>query len=147
MFGKVLNMNLLPLLTAMMTVESGGDDTKINRKEQAYGCLQIRQPVIDDVNSEIFHFRQGNIVNVPTCMLPLHYVSLEQVLERHCAINVAEVYLTRWGDIYKRRTNKEPTYEVYVRIWVGGPDGWIRESTLKYWNKVKAELKKNGEEI
>ena len=36
----------------------------------------------------------------------------------------------------------KPTYEVYARIWNGGPDGWKKRSTLKYWKKVKKELKK-----
>ncbi len=33
-------------------------------------------------------------------------------------------------------------FEVLARIHNGGPDGWKKESTLPYWEKVKAELYK-----
>ena len=40
------------------------------------------------------------------------------------------------------RTGKIFTDEIGARIWNGGPNGWKKESTKKYWKKVIAHLKK-----
>ena len=53
-------------------------------------------------------------------------------------------YLAYYGEEYRHRTGNLPTYEVLARIHNGGPNGWRKPSTLKYWAKVKRELEKKG---
>jgi len=36
--------------------------------------------------------------------------------------------------------------EAVARIWNGGPNGWKRASTLPYWKKVSAVLKRNSKD-
>lgn len=55
--------------------------------------------------------------------------------------DIALLYLTYWGHHYKEVTGKCPTAETYARIWNGGPDGWKKRSTVKYWKKVKKEIR------
>jgi len=51
---------------------------------------------------------------------------------------VVIAYLGRYSHRYEEITGKEPTMEVMARMHNGGPDGWKKESTLKYWHKIKA---------
>jgi hypothetical protein len=60
--------------------------------------------------------------------------------DREKAEAVAVAYLTRWGKHYERRTGRKATLEVLARIWNGGPRGWQKMATGKYWAKVKAVL-------
>ena len=39
------------------------------------------------------------------------------------------------------RLGHEPTLEDLARIHNGGPNGWRKESTKKYWKKIEKELK------
>ena len=53
---------------------------------------------------------------------------------------VARTYLEYCGKRYELETRHEATPEVLARCWNGGPHGWKKKSTLKYWAKVKARL-------
>jgi len=53
---------------------------------------------------------------------------------------LVRAYLLHYGKRYKRLTGKEPSYEIYCRIHNGGPDGWRKKSTLKYWAKCRKVL-------
>ena len=37
----------------------------------------------------------------------------------------------------EKRLGRKPTNEDMARIWNGGPNGYKKTSTIKYWNKVK----------
>jgi len=114
------------LLAALIQVESGGvpqiGDQHL--KNKAYGVLQVRQPCLDDVNE------------MHNMSLTLEDCHGSESISRWVCVN----YLTRWGEHYSKTTDKEPTMEVLARIWVGGPSGYRRQSTEKYWEKVKKEL-------
>ena len=59
----------------------------------------------------------------------------EQMRNLGLARYVCLRYLQHWGGHYKITTGKEPTLEVYCRIWNGGPNGWKRKATVKYWER------------
>jgi hypothetical protein len=113
------------LIQALITVESNGNDNAhgdLHLKAQAYGCLQIRQPVCDDVNRK----------------LGTHYQAEEMLGQRELSVKICKIYI----DIYAtaKRLGHEPTNEDMARIWNGGPQGWKRSSTVAYWEKVRAKL-------
>lgn len=115
------------LATAQIEVESGGDgyDKAIGDKKlanPAYGCLQIREPCIKDVN-EAFgtNYRAKDCLN-----------------NRKLSLWVHARYMELWAT--KKQIGREPTDEDRARIWRGGPDGWKKASTLEYWEKVKKAL-------
>ena len=56
------------------------------------------------------------------------------------AHRIVILYLTYWGRAYTRRTGKPVTYEVLARIHNGGPNGWRKQATIKYWHKVRKYL-------
>jgi len=109
---------LLILLTALRAVESSNGVTSKNQ-------LQIREICVMDVNR----------------IYGTSY-TMHDVYDRARAHEIAELYLTYWGNRYEEKTGSKPGYEVYARMWNGGPDGWRKKATLRYWAKVRKELLK-----
>jgi hypothetical protein len=125
-------MNTIKLLLAMMIVESGGpngNDYAFNEAEQARGALQIRPIFVEDVN-RIYH----------------SHFTLEDCYDRKKSIRMVQLYWSHYAT--KDRLGHEPTWEDLARIHNGGGgNGWKKESTKPYWEKVKKELIKMGVEL
>lgn len=68
--------------------------------------------------------------------------TMHDVYDYHVSKDIAVLYLSYWGEEYQRTQHKKPSFEVLARIWNGGPNGWKKHSTVKYWKKVSAEMKK-----
>jgi len=112
------------LISALIQVESKGNDLAVGDKGKAVGCLQIWNIVIKDVN-RVYH---------------TSYKAADR-WDRDKSIQICRKYLAYWGKHYEKVTGKKCTLEVLARIWNGGPKGYTKDSTIKYWNKVKKELK------
>jgi soluble lytic murein transglycosylase-like protein len=106
------------LIAAMMQVESAGATNAVGLAGEA-GPLQIRPCVLRDVA------RLGT------------KLTMDDVRDPMWAEYACRVYLRYWGNRYEQRTGLEPTPEVLARIWNGGPNGWRKPATLKYWRKVR----------
>jgi hypothetical protein len=131
MFGS--SNELDPLLAAQINVESGGDDNAegdLGLTDHAYGCLQIRQGVVDQVNAK----------------LGTHYRSQDCLGNRNLSVKIWTTYWTIFPELV--------TNEDKAKAWNGGP-GWKRIYNLvnksvaqqhycdaidAYWEKVKAKL-------
>lgn len=103
--------------------ESGGNDRAIgDRKlrDKAYGPLQIRQPVITDVN------RRYGTKYRPEQMLGNRALSIE-VAKKYWAIYATE-----------KRLGRPVTAVDRAGIWNGGPNGWKSSATAKYRRDFKA---------
>ena len=110
---------------AMRRGEAGGNGAAMGNKnlsEPAYGPLQIRQPVCDDVNA----------------YYGTNYTAKMMQSNRTLSIKVFWLYLKIYTT--KKRLGREPTDEDRARIWNGGPNGWKRDSTKSYWKKVQKVL-------
>lgn len=113
------------LIDALIQVESGGDDNAIgdlNLEHKAYGCLQIRKPYVDDVNE-----RFGTNYKAEDCLG-----------NRNLSIWIFQRYMERYATA--KRLGHVPTDEDVARIHNGGPNGYKKDSTKKYWEKVKVQL-------
>lgn len=109
-------MNLTNLITALIAVESSGNDLAIGDGGKAIGPLQIHKAVVLDVNRITgSHYRHQDMTN------------------RVAARAVCEAYLKHYG--------KGATTEQLARRWNGGPKGDTKTSTEAYWAKVKKHLK------
>jgi hypothetical protein len=109
-------MNLSNLITALIIVESSGNDQAIGDNGRALGPLQIHRGVVLDVNRITGNnYRHSEMTN------------------RAQARAVCEAYLKHWG--------KGKTTEEQARIWNGGPTGDRKASTVAYWAKVKKAIK------
>ncbi len=113
------------LLRALRVVESKGNPQVVgdrHLRQWAYGDLQVRQPCVDDVNA-----RYGTKYRAVDCLG-------NPALSAEICAKYINLYATQ--QVLGRR----PTLEDMARIWNGGPTGWKKTSTRKYWTKVKAEL-------
>ena len=87
------------------------------------GPLQLKRIYVDDCNRIIGETKFSYTMRerMPTCRSMIfiywdHYATPE-------------------------RLGHEPTLEDLARIHNGGPNGWRKESTKKYWKKIEKELK------
>ena len=105
------------LITALIAVESSGNDLAIGDGGKAIGPLQIHRAVVTAVNRITgSHYRHSEMTN------------------RAQARAVCEVYLKHWG--------KGCTTEQLARKWNGGgPSGDKKTATEGYWRKVQKHLK------
>ena len=106
-------------LSAIIHVESSHNDSAHHKGENAVGCLQIRQCMVDDVNRILR--RQKSTKRY----------SYDDRWFRFKSIEMFDVYCKHYG---------LTTSEEIARCWNGGPRGMQNEMTAKYWKKVKNQL-------
>ena len=107
------------LVEAIIYVESRGDVNAHNISENAVGCLQIRPILVREVNRLL---AKNDILKVYT------------LNDRWSKVKSIEMF-----NVIKEHTTN-PTNEKLARNWNGGPNGYKKPSTLKYWYKVKQHL-------
>lgn len=123
---QVDRYTMADLLDAIAVVESNCEFDAVGDNGEAIGIYQIHKIYVDDVNRILKGTR-----------IPKYS------------------YADRWNPFYSRLMVK--TYllhygegkgiEAMARIHNGGPDGWKKESTKPYWEKVKAVLQAQYEGI
>ena len=121
---KAVHKIILMLIPALIAVESGGNWNAIGDNGRARGALQIHRACWQDGCEELgvqWDYETG--AHDPTK-----------------AKAVCKAYLTRYGRAYERRTGRKATPEVLARIWNGGPTGYKKKATERYWRKVKTRL-------
>lgn len=105
------------LISALIVVESSGNDLAIGDGGRAIGPLQIHKAVVLDVNRITgSHYRHQDMTN------------------RAQARAVCEAYLRHYG--------RGKSLEQQARIWNGGPTGDRKTATEAYWAKVQAQMMK-----
>ena len=114
-------ISFLTLFLAIALAETNNQDTIVNWEKHAYGCVQIRQCVIDDVNNH-YHLQYR----------------LVEALDREVAKQIMVHYLMIYAT--EARLHHPPTYQDCARIWRGGPNGYRKNWTLLYWHRVQSRL-------
>ena len=112
-------IEFMNVLNAIMQVESSGRDDAYNASEDAVGCLQIRQTMVNDVNRILK--RQGS---------DLQY-GYEDRWCRTKSIEMFNIFCEYYG---------LTSAEEMARCWNGGPRGINNPATVGYWNKVQDYL-------
>ena len=109
--------NLSNLITALIAVESSGNDMAVGDNGRALGPLQIHRAVVLDVNK----------------FTGSHY-QWQQMTNRAQARAVCQAYLEHYG--------RGKSLEEQARIWNAGPQGHKKKTaTQAYWLKVQRNLK------
>ena len=114
-----IQVNGKSLLSSIMYVESSYNDSAYNASEDAVGCLQIRQTMVDDINRILK--RKGSTKR---------YTYLDR-WDRYKSIEMFEIYCEYYG---------LDSAEKVARCWNGGPRGINNPATVRYWNKVQDHL-------
>jgi len=115
---KIKEVTRIPhlVVNGMIQVESNGNDSAHNLSEDAVGCLQIRPIMVREVNrilkiqGEDYRFK------------------MKDRWDRKKSLEMFWV----WKDYH----HPNSTNEVIARNWNGGPNGYKKKSTEKYWEKV-----------
>ena len=119
----ILHADDKAFIQALIMVESNDKDKVVGDSGNAYGCLQIHEKTVKDINRlQSLEFSHNDMFN------------------RIYAIYACYIYLMYWGDNYFVETGRKPSYETLARIWNGGPEGYKSEKTNYYWQKVKGNL-------
>lgn len=108
------------LVKALIQVESSGRDHAHNVSEDAVGCLQIRPIMVREVN-RILRKHGGTF-----------RFELEDRWDREQSLEMFHI----WREYHHPNSDDE----TISRCWNGGPSGYEKESTLRYWRKVKNKL-------
>ena len=104
------------LISALIIVESSGNDLAIGDNGRALGPLQIHRAVVLDVNRITgSHYRWESMTN------------------RVQARAVCAAYLTHYG--------RGATTEQLARRWNGGPTGDRKTATVAYWRRIQKVIK------
>jgi len=67
--------------------------------------------------------------------------------DRRTSERMMMIYWQYWGEHYQQKAHEPVTYEVLARIHNGGPLGWKKRATVRYWQLVKdamADAEKGG---
>ena len=107
------------LLSALMFVESGFDDSAYAKGEDAVGVLQIRKTMVDDVNRILKRQKKD------------YRFTYNDRWSRNKSIQMFDIYCKHYG---------LTTAEEIARCWNGGPRGMDNEMTAGYWKKVKSKI-------
>ena len=123
--------NFEDLLDAIEWVESRGDANAVGDNGKAIGSFQLHKIYVDDVN-RISRLRHIDKYSYPSQWKYYHRES------RPCSRTMVREYLKYYAT--KERIGRSPTLEDMARIHNGGPAGWRKKSTKKYWLKVKNRM-------
>lgn len=117
------------LLNAIKNVESSGNSSAVGDNGKAVGAYQIHKVYVDDVNK---------ILKNKGFKTRFTY---SDRFNAHKSRVMTCIYLNHYGKVYECKTGKKASLEVLARIHNGGPNGYKKQATMKYWNKVKKRLK------
>lgn len=117
------------LISAIIHVESGGNDNAIGDNGASIGPMQISEAYFIDaceINSSLHEYK--------SCT------------NRAYARSVFMAYMQRWlpAQVFESLKNgalNERECEIIARIHNGGPRGASKESTLPYWDKIREQLR------
>lgn len=113
------------LLDAIAWVESKNNPSAIGDGGEAVGAYQIHKIYVDDIN---------RILGRKAYIYEDRY---DPKKSRTMVITYLHHYVT------EQRIGRAFTYEDMARIHNGGPNGWKKKSTKKYWKKVENQMRSN----
>tara|TARA_Y100000004_G_scaffold144278_1_gene164331 strand:+ start:3461 stop:3985 length:525 start_codon:yes stop_codon:yes gene_type:complete len=107
------------MISALIFVESSGNDSAYNASEDAVGCLQIRKTMVDDINR----------------ILKNKIYTYSDRWNRTKSIEMLKIYCNHYN---------LNTPEQIARCWNGGPRGFGKPQTVNYWSRVKNKMEENS---
>jgi beta-glucosidase/6-phospho-beta-glucosidase/beta-galactosidase len=108
-----------PFLLALALVESSNNTNAIGDDGLSWGLYQIRPVYVEDVNRIL----GVNMYRHIDAMDPTHAQAMVVIYIDHYAT--------------PERLGRPVTDEDRARIHNGGPTGWKKRKTVKFWKKVK----------
>ena len=113
------------ILSSIIQVESGGNESAIGDGGLAVGILQIHPVMVEECN-RILDIDNGKNYN------EIGPFTLEDRYNRNMSVAMFVVYTNYWCDYYDDYSS-----EGIARRWNGGPKGHLKDATIPYWNKIQ----------
>ena len=117
-------LNESDLIKAIIQVESRGNDSAIGDRHlvgnEAVGALQLRPVMVREVN-RILKIQKSD--------------KRFKRKDRYSREKSIEMFM-----IWKNFHHSDGNFEKIARNWNGGPNGFMKSRTVKYWVKVQKEL-------
>jgi hypothetical protein len=110
---------MIKLFLAIVAVESGGNPWAVGDQGRSVGPAQITAGVVSDCNR----------------IAGTHYT----LSDRNNLQKSQEMFLI-YTEHYGRKFGVPVSDETRARIWNKGPNGPMKQTTQKYWQKIKAKL-------
>jgi len=121
----LFGLNLAPLYDAIAQVES-------DKGKTSHNIYQITKEYYQDV---------CRICDLKCYPAPPAYADMVR-LDYYSEAAMYLYWLHYGGRYLKNLPGRRITYEYLARVHNGGPDGWRKDCTLKYWEKVKREMER-----
>ena len=113
-----LTTHKLNVISAIVTIESNGDELAFNELEDAAGIMQTRPIMVKEIN-QLLGFEKYNLND-----------RWDAKISKSLFIDLQDFYNPTWD------------LEIAARTWNGGKNGMNKSSTLDYFKKVKANYVK-----
>ena len=114
--------SIMHLILLIIQIESNGDVFAVGDDGKAHGALQLHAIYVEDVNR----------------IAGTTYTH-DDAFDISKSIDMFLIYTDHYAT--KERIGRKPSYEDIARIHNGGPNGWKKNSTKQYWNKIQQRLK------
>lgn len=114
------DVDLDSIIEVLKFVESENNPKAVGDQGRSYGILQIQKIAIKDVNNRYgTSYTHRDAFNVA------------------CSEEIFKLYVTMWGQHLHRKERRKVRVEDVVRIWNGGPRGYLKDATEWYLRKFK----------
>ena len=113
---------MIALILALIAVESSGDPNAIGDEGRAYGLLQMHSAYVQDASE----WAKADWTH-------------EDAFDPQKARTIFIAYMDCYAQDHKRPEGMSRAQYV-SRIHNGGPTGFMKKSTIPYWQKVKKHL-------
>lgn len=110
------------VLRAIRTVESNNDPSAVGDGGKAIGVYQVWRPYWQDAIEK----------------QPWIGGTYQDCFDPSYSDRIVRAYMSRYAT--QRRLGRNVTQEDIARIHNGGPNGYRKDATLKYWHKVQREM-------
>ena len=132
------------LLDAIEQVESGGNPNVVGDNGHAFGSFQIHLPYFIDAANET-----ALLLSLPPDWITKQVENFKTIVtNRDQARQVVQYYWRKYQKTAIRDlelgNNIPETCQILAKTHNGGPHGTANPNTQPYWEKVKAELIKQG---
>ena len=114
-------ISFIQIILVLICIESGGNDFAVGDNGAAYGCLQLHSDYVQDA---------------------AEYAGKDwkhtDAFDRQASIDIFLAYMSRYCT--EERLGRPISMQDIVRIHNGGPNGWKKQSTEKYYELFLSTL-------
>lgn len=122
--ASAIQLPATDLYEAIAYVESRGIDCAVGDNGKAVGRYQLHKIYVDDVNR----------------IAGTNYTYTDR-MNAAKSLDMVKIYIDHYSRHYTATTGLVATDDIKTRIHNGGPYGYLKDETKKYWERIKEAMK------